>query len=260
MELDDEVVHALRSAECTGNLLRIRARLDRPLYVRTNKVLEAAGGRWSRREQAHVFEEDAAVVVARLLDDGRVTTSAENGYFPTPAPVIDVLVARAELAPGMTVLEPSAGRGAIAARLHALGCVVDCVELDPMNVAALGRLGCARSVLWGDFLSIPPRPVYDRVVMNPPFAKKADIAHVRHALGFLVPEGLLVAVMSQGAAFRSDRATRALREAIDRVGGCLLDLPDESFRESGTLVRTVVAVIPGSGAALGDPTLEATSQ
>ena len=61
---------------------------------------------------------------APLVVDGRTEC------FPTPAPLVERMIEAAGLEPGMTVLEPSAGTGAIAGPVHALGCNVDCVELS----------------------------------------------------------------------------------------------------------------------------------
>ena len=58
------------------------------------------------------------------------------------------------------------------------------------------------------------------MIMNPPFADKADIAHVRHALGFLRPGGLLIAVMAGGVTFREDRATAGFRELVEDAADC----------------------------------------
>ena len=88
------------------------------------------------------------------------------------------------------------------------------------------------------------RAAYDRVIMNPPFADKADIAHVRHALGFLRPGGVLVAVMANGVTFREDRATADFREVVSETGGQFAPLPEDAFKESGTGVLTVLVTIP----------------
>ena len=49
--------------------------------------------------------------------------------------------------------------------------------------------------------------------MNPPFAEHADIRRVTHALDFLKPDGLLVAVMSAGAEFRTAEIAEQFPEA-----------------------------------------------
>ncbi len=98
-----------------------------------------------------------------------------------------------------------------------------------------------------DFLEVPPRAVYDRVLMNPPFSGQADIRHVTHALGFVKPGGMVVAVMSAGVAFRTDKATAEFREMVTASGGEITPLPEGAFKASGTDVRTVLVTLPAAG-------------
>lgn len=44
MKIEDNVLAILSTAETEGNALRLTAQLDRNMYVKVNKVLEAAGG------------------------------------------------------------------------------------------------------------------------------------------------------------------------------------------------------------------------
>jgi len=247
--ISGDVMDILSRATAEGNAVRISDRLDRATYVAVNEVLAAAGGKWNRKAQAHLFPEDAAAVLAALQADGSVVRPQDEGYFPTPADVAAGMIALADLEPGMEVLEPSAGDGAIARTVAGLGCAVDCIELNPKRAGALCTAGYARTVTMADFLAVPQRAAYDRVMMNPPFADKADIAHVRHALGFLRPGGLLIAVMAGGVTFREDRATAGFRELVDEAGGLIEPLPEGAFKESGTGVNAVLAVIPAAEAA-----------
>lgn len=247
MRVTTDVLQVLDRAETEGPALRLTGQLDRDLYVRTNKALEAAGGKWNRGKKAHLFDRDAADAIEQILLTGEVVSAKQEfGYFPTPAPVVARLIELADLKAGMTVLEPSAGRGAIAGPIAALGCHVDCIELLRDNALAISDANIGRDLAVGDFLTWDPHPVYDRVVMNPPFAKQQDIAHVTHALGFLKPGGLLVAVMANGVMFRQNKSTVAFRDLIAERGGELIALPEGSFLESGTGVNTVIAVIPAA--------------
>lgn len=247
MRLGSDVLAVLAAAETDGNVLRLTGQLDRALYVKVGKAIETAGGKWNRRAQAHVFDGDAAPVIARLLADEQVISHKQaTQFFPTPSAVVERLIALAGLKPSHAALEPSAGRGAIAARLVPLVAAVDCIEMDPFNAGIL-RATCTpppASVVVADFLAVEPRAVYDRVVMNPPFARHADIAHVTHALRFLRPGGLLVSVMPVSVTFRTDRATAGLRRLAEEAGGSFEPLADGAFTESGTGVGTVIAVIP----------------
>lgn len=248
MKVSTDVLQVLDRAETDGPRLILTGQLDRKLYTATAKAIEAAGGKWNRKAGAHLFDGEAAEAIEQMLLTGEIVSSKqEYGYFPTPVPIVDQLVQLAALKPGMTVLEPSAGRGAIAGPIASLGCHVDCIELQRDNALAISDAGIGRDLAVGDFLSCTQGPVYDRVVMNPPFAKQADIRHVTHAYGFLKPGGRLAAVMSNGITFRNTAPYREFRALLDGNGGVIHPLPDDAFKESGTGVRTVIAVIPKVG-------------
>lgn len=250
MRVDNDVLRVLDAAECDGNELRLTGgQLDRQMYVRVNKVLEAAGGKWNRKAKAHVFEDLAGDAIEQVILTGEVVSAKQEfGFFPTPASVVMRLLELAKIDTGMEVLEPSAGRGHIVGPLVGCGAIVDCVELLPANVDHLEEAAYARAITEGDFLGLRPNPTYDRVVMNPPFARQADIRHVSHALGFLKPDGLLVSVMSNGVRFRENRLTVEFRDMAAARGGWLEDLPEKAFRESGTDVCSCIVVIPGGAA------------
>ncbi|MEV6404015.1 methyltransferase [Streptomyces bobili] len=264
MKIPADVVDVLRGVQTEGRQLRIPGpRLALRLYERTNEVIEGAGGVWSSRDQAHVFPGDAAQAVAKLLQDGEVTTTREHRqasqYFPTPNTVVDQLITLADPFPGAEVLEPSAGRGAIACALDSIGCLVDCVERDPENAAALDETGAARKLTVADFLTVEPAPLYDFVIMNPPFTRQADIAHVTHALQFLKPGGLLIAVMIQSVAWQKGKAP-AFRDLVAQRGGTVHPLPEGTFAESGTDIATLIVTIPQQRPASPPPPLHWPTQ
>src|SRR3546814_19124442 len=58
---------------------------------------------------------------------------------------------------------------------------------------------------------------FDAVIMNPPFDRGRDCDHVRHALAFLKPGGVLVAIMSARAEYGEDQRHKALHRMI---AGC----------------------------------------
>lgn len=245
MNVAEDVLTVLSSAIVEGRSLTLAGQLDRKLYERTNEVLEAAGGRWNRKAKAHLFEEDPADVIDRVILTGTITVAQDFGYFPSPPAVVAELIARAQLAPGMHVLEPSAGQGAIVAAIPR-DCRVHCIELLDRNIDKLVAKcgGPGRSFSAADFLTTTPERSFDRVVMNPPFAKQADIHHVMHARRFLKPDGHLVSVMAAGVTFRTDKLSALFRELVSDGGGSFEPLPDGSFKASGTGVRTVIVTLP----------------
>lgn len=256
MKVHPDVLDALSRATTDGTQLLLGGpKMTAALYQRVNEVIEGAGGRWDRAAGVHLFPGDAAAAIAPVLATGQVTTLREvraaGQYFPTPAPVVARLVELARLAPGMDVLEPSAGRGAIAVAVAGRGCHVDCIEQDPGHAAVLQETGAARAVTVADFLAVPADPRFDRVIMNPPFTLQADIAHVTHALGFLRPGGLLVAVMARTVAYQP--SARTFRDLVEQRGGTVEALLDGAFTASGTSVRTVCVTIPATWPANAEP-------
>lgn len=260
MKIPAEVLAVLEQrTEIDGlQLVLTGPRMDPRLYQRVNEVLEAVGGRWTKNANAHLFPVDAAEAIAPVLATGQVVTLREKRtdaqYFPTPAPVVERLVELAQLKPGMLVLEPSAGSGAIATAAASRGATVDCIERDPGYAAVLIDTGTAHHVQVADFLAVPAQPQYDRVVMNPPFTRGTDVAHVEHALRFLKPDGLLVSVMSWAVAYQS-RGTAKFRALVEQRGGTVEAVPAKAFAKSGTDVDTVLVTIPAKRPADAKPTV-----
>jgi predicted RNA methylase len=243
MRVSEDVLKVLDRAKVQGSSLFLQGQLDRNLYTATNKVLEAAGGKWSRGKKAHVFDGDAAERIEQIILTGDIVIPQDFGFYPTPEPVVARLSELAQVENGMRLLEPSAGIGNIAKAFAGIA-HIDAIELLPKNCAILRELGFAKTVLEADFLSVTPNPVYDRAVMNPPFEKQADIKHILHAHKFLKPGGLLVSVMASSVLFRDNKLTTDFREFVEDRGGSIEPLPDGAFKQSGTMVNTVIAVIP----------------
>lgn len=242
MRIDDEVLKVIGAANVEGNKLFLTGQLDRNLYQRTDKVLQAAGGKWNRAQKAHVFDSCAESRIQQMLSSGDIVIPQDFGYYPTPEPVVQMLMDLADVQPGMLCLEPSAGQGAIATAVAKVAGGVMCVELLEQNVAKLLE---TFDVYYGDFLQLSPNvhAIYDRIVMNPPFEKQADIKHVLHAFDFLKPGGRLVSVMSASVLFRSNKLTQEFRDFVEQHGGTIEPLPEGSFKVSGTMVNTVVVVL-----------------
>ncbi|QRY31205.1 class I SAM-dependent methyltransferase [Variovorax sp. PDNC026] len=240
--IDSAVLAVIERADTSGNALRLVGQLDRKTYTAVNGVLEAVGGRWDRKAKAHLFSCDADDALEQILLTGEVLTTKtkqqEFGFFETPDAIARRAVAAAQLQPGALVLEPSAGHGAIARLLRAAGATVRCIEFLPENVSELVSQGF--DVQEADFLTVAPTAIYDRVVMNPPFAKHADIKHVTHTLQFLKPGGRLTSIMSNGPTFRTDRRTVEFNDLIRSLGGTVEQLPEGAFKASGTMVNTIM--------------------
>ncbi len=187
-------------------------------------------------------------------------------FFPTPPDLAQRMVDLAGIEPGMSVLEPSAGTGRIAdAILDKAGTHPDCVE----------AVGSMRELLRDkghvvlddtDFLKLTgEHGLYDRILMNPPFSKGRDVEHVHHAFSLLKPGGRLVAIVSEHPFFADDWPSQVFRAFFDEFGGASIDLDADTFRQSGTSVKTRLVVIdkPAEAAAdeeSGDDNLDELSE
>ncbi|PNG48820.1 MULTISPECIES: methyltransferase [unclassified Variovorax] len=241
--IDEDVLTVLRAGRTEDNKFFLGPeRLDPKLYKRVNVVLKELGGAWrGGKTQAHVFEGAADEALAAVIASGEYLTAKDFGFFPTPAGLADRAVAMAGLLPGMKVLEPSAGDGSLALRAAAIVGAknVTTCEFLARNVAKLKAAGLS-DVIHGDFLDIEPAPIYDAVVMNPPFGSLQDIKHVQHAARFLKPDGVLIAITSPSFQHRNTAAAAAFRDFAAASQAEVEDIPAGTFRESGTEVATVL--------------------
>lgn len=162
------------------------------------------------------------------------------GYFPTPKDLVAQMLDRADIQPGETVLEPSAGSGAIVEALPE-DCTTYCFEYNNTLASILGKRGF--NVIGSDFMESDISQKFDKVVMNPPFEKMQDIDHVLRAHEHLNNGGRLVAIMSKSWTFNSVRKAADFRAWFDSLGGECIDIPAGAFKESGTGVASTLVVI-----------------
>jgi hypothetical protein len=127
--------------------------------------------------------------------------------------------------PGLRILEPSAGRGAIVRELLRAGADnanLLRVEIDRARADVLlhDATPGAPEVFCADFLKLghnfaEPAPIggiakgFDLVVMNPPFAAAQE--HVEHAISMLAPGGCVAALLRLAFCVSAKRA--AFRKA-----------------------------------------------
>lgn len=243
-KLSAEALAVLGSMTTTDNLATITAgQLPPRLYKEVNGAIEALGGKWNRKLGGHIFEGDPRDALDQVVLTGEFSSRRQDfGFFETPGPLAARVVEMARIRPDMMVLEPSCGRGALIKEVFAQqpGTRIHGVEIQLDNAIRCRLLGA--EVEQADFLQVVAAPC-DRVVMNPPFARQADIDHVQHAFEMLRPGGRLVSIMSAGVKFRENQKTVAFRALLEQNDGEIIDLPPGSFAESGTGVNTVIVTL-----------------
>lgn len=247
MNIPLEVLPILQNLSVENELVQM-PRMERVLYVKVNKCLTALGGKWDRRRMGHVFDGDPGDRINDAVTTGHITDlKKEFQFYRTPSDLADRMVRIADVKPGDAVLEPSAGDGAILDALYRMidpSRFVDAFELDERHQKALAVYEPEATIYWGDFLTSRGVRSYDKIIANPPFRNGQDVDHVKRMFDVLKPGGRIVAVMSPGWTFRTDRRHSEFREWIeDEVEAEWETLEPGTFRESGTMVNTVLVTI-----------------
>lgn len=248
--ISEENKEILKHGKIVDNLYFLpNIKLDREKYIEINKVLELCGGKWNRSKKAHVFEsEEKSQSLLDAQEKGEVIDKIKTfQFFETPEDVTKKMIELAEIKDGMTVLEPSAGHGAISkaiAKYANFNITLIQVEIDPEKCKVLESLKIG-NVLCEDFMGAFSKEfgTFSRILMNPPFTRGQDANHIIHAYeNCLEYGGRLISVCSASVTFNQQKKYQKLRELIEATGS-IIELPESSFKESGTNVNTVLVIL-----------------
>jgi hypothetical protein len=241
MEIEKEIKEILQECTIKGNVVYLPDNpLDRDTYVKVNKCLTGIGGKWNRKQKGHIFEDDPRELFNKILDTGkRIDLKKENQFFETPRELAIKIVAMAEITEECSVLEPSAGKGAIADEINNMKDIT-LIEKNETFANKLREKHYA-NVLCEDF--IHHTGVYDRIIMNPPFTKQQDIKHILHAYGCLRSNGILVAIVSESPFFRMDSKSVVFRQFLKDTNAVIYENNAGTFKTSGTMVKSRIIKI-----------------
>lgn len=178
--------------------------------------------------------------------------SKDLAYYFTPKKAADDMFHWTHPGEGARVLEPSAGTGHLVRPLLGFGCKVDALEIHPERVAALKLIQHPNlRVQQANFLNTVPNPIYDWVVMNPPFSGTHWMEHVVHAFEFLKPGGRLMSILpataEDGDSAKHEKFRKWAELNAEKWGRLWRDLPQESFAEAGTRINTVILTLQKGG-------------
>ena len=219
-------------------------------FPQVKRAIEGIGGKWISQQQAYVFSDNPDVLFDRIRQGEAINLERayrkRTQFFWTPRPVLDVIEQYIHIARNDRVLEPSAGRGAIATYFRdlysAYNWQLDCCELEPDNRQHLEEQGF--NVVGSDFLDMPrPERGYHVIIANPPFSKGQDVRHFNRMYQMLAPGGRMAVIMSTTWKTSLDQECIEFREWLNYFFHDTVDLPRGSFKEAGTNVNTCLVIL-----------------
>ena len=240
------VEEILKHCTLENNILKLpQVQFNKKSYAEAKKWIEEAGDSWQGGKiQGFTFPFNPERVCSILKEGERCNLQQDYQFFETPADVADWLVM---LAGGIheddTVLEPSAGRGALVKAIHRAcpSVMVECYELMPENREYLHTLN--NVILLDEDFTKDSVGSYTKIIANPPFSGNQDIEHVRLMYDRLEQGGTLAAITSQHWRFASEKICIDFRNWLKEVHGEVFEISAGEFKESGTSISTMAVVI-----------------
>ncbi len=254
-KISEAALNVLKNVSIDEKAFKVKlnsGELDRKLYKEVDEVLNRLRGKWNKKSNSHIFEENPKLIIEAILQTEEMPPKNPTAFFPTPKSLVEDMFKIAEFTDLSTceyiedfrILEPSAGNGNIAKYIREIApnATLDLVEYLPLNQKLLEKEGF--NPICGDFLEYNKdySTKYNYIFMNPPFSlehdKKAYITHINHALKMLKPSGTLIAIAPCGFLHNSTKKDKDFFNLVAEHGR-IYNNEKDSFKGSGTNVDTV---------------------
>lgn len=218
-------------------------------YDRLKEHIEKFGGHWREAVGGFCFGVDESLVYNRRH-------SAEVlQYFPTPELLVNRMVQLSGIEDYVktgskaVLLEPSAGEGRILDGVaNKIGNMDDvyAVEISDTNAEVLRSKGyrCVCDSFENFFDENKHKNLgITHVIMNPPFSKSRDIKHTIMAYELMSKGGVLVGIISENSLYWKSKVSEEFKSWLERKNAYIEEVPYGTFKESGTLVDTLLIKI-----------------
>lgn len=234
----------LKKCKVDGLIVKLPdIQLDRKLYMDVAKDITLIGGKWKGgKVYGFVFKSDPTKLL-KELSISKVNLKKEFQFFATPSDLAKELVYLADVKQHDTILEPSAGQGAIIQEINNVCDVkVDCYEIMDVNRIILEESNLNFSLIGKDFLK-SNNVCYSKIIANPPFSKNQDIDHIMHMYECLGRGGLLVSIASKHWEKSNNKKERKFRDWLEFKNAEIINIDAGTFKESGTNIACNIIII-----------------
>jgi len=241
-------IEVLQKCTVEGNTIKLpNVQLDRKEYLEVKKSLELIGGKWKGgKVSGFMFLSDPTDLLNQITKGDNINIKKEFQFFATPEHIANTLVYLADIAQHDTILEPSAGQGAIIKEINNVSDVVpDCFELMETNKMILNKTDLKFNLIGDDFLLSDDKE-YSKIIANPPFSKNQDITHVYKMFDKLGRGGKLVAMMSKHWQQSNNKKETQFRDWLNELNAETIEIAANEFKASGTSIATVIVIIDKS--------------
>lgn len=238
-------IEVLQNCKVEGNIVKLPdTQLDRKEYIEVKKALELIGGKWKGGKIfGFVFKTDPTDLLNQIANGENRNLKKEFQFFATPTDLAEKLVYYADLKNHDTILEPSAGQGAIIEHINKQCNVVpECFELMETNKIILNKTDLKFDLIGDDFLKSNGKE-YSKIIANPPFSKNQDITHVYKMFDKLARGGRIVTIMSKHWQNSTNKKETQFREFLEELNAEITEINSGEFKESGTSIATVIVTI-----------------
>nr|WP_280971463.1 DUF4942 domain-containing protein [Cupriavidus gilardii]WDE72700.1 hypothetical protein [Cupriavidus gilardii] len=190
-----DVLETLAAGRSNGDEYRFDyMAASKPTFARCCEILMSIGGVQQPNDKGLFrFDYPVGAVLSELIASGCLPEKKSHQFYATGADLAAEAADLADIGPNDTVLEPSAGQGALAVHLPVAQTI--CVELSRLHCEILRARGF--NTIQADFIqwATSTERRFTRCVMNPPFANGRAQLHLQAAASVMAPAARIVAIL-----------------------------------------------------------------
>ncbi len=213
---------------------KIQKRLQKANISNTQELVKAIEEYKAIVEAVNKPQDQTALKIKRLERECKMMQKGDINF--TPSEVAKILVELARISEGDKVLEPSAGIASIADEIQKVTTNIDVVEQMSTFRELLILKGY--NLVGDDFIQYQSEPIYDAIIMNPPFSDEQN--HIKHAYDLLKDGGTLVSISSPHWTFANDKKSVEFREWLEDETYFTEDLKSGTFEMTGVASKIIV--------------------